>query len=81
MNEIRQHLLIDKTAFENLLEVASNLSDTHFKAWIRITYFINKLSLTNDYKEIQTIILDILQNINRFDEASYNTNIYVGVKF
>jgi hypothetical protein len=78
--EMKKLLLIDKTAIENLLEVASLLTDKHFKAWIRIVYYINLLStISNDNEEkIKEIIIAILQQINNFDDASYTNNIYVG---
>lgn len=79
---MKEHLTIDKTAFENLLEVSSQLTDEHFKAWIRIVYFINKLSTVqnNNEKELKQTIIDILQNIKRFNKASYENNIFVGAK-
>lgn len=78
----KKHLLTDKTAIENLLDVASHLTDEHFKAWIRIVYFINSLSFVEDtdYKEIKKHIKDILMNIKKFDKASYENKIYVGAK-
>jgi len=82
LKSMKEHLLIDKSALENLLEVASTLTDAHFKSWIRIVYFINKLSHTNNnnLKELKSIVIDILQNIKRFDKASYDNHIYVGAK-
>ncbi|WP_457593570.1 hypothetical protein [Hydrogenimonas sp.] len=82
LKSMKNHLCIDKTAFENLLEVASLLTDNHFKAWIRIVYFINKISHIhgNNKNELKQSIIDILQNIKRFDKASYENNIYVGAK-
>lgn len=82
LKSMKEHLLIDKSALENLLEVASTLTDAHFKSWIRIVYFINKLSHTNNnnLKELKSIIIDILQNIKRFDKASYDNHVYVGAK-
>jgi len=80
LNSMKQHLLIDKTALENLLEVASLLSDVHFKSWIRIVYFVNTLSTIKcDYK-LKLSIIDILKYIKRFDKASYSNNIYVDAK-
>ena len=35
---------------ENLLDVASHLTDEHFKAWIRIVYFINSFNNTTKFK-------------------------------
>jgi|GEM_PF-931179 len=81
LHSIKEHLLIDKSAFENLLEVASRLSDAHFKSWIRITYFINSLSRIDDDENTKKAIIDILQNINKFDEASFKSKIYVGAKY
>lgn len=82
LKKFKKHLKIDKTAFENLLEVAALLSDEHFKAWIRIVYFINKLDKLhgNDKKEHKVNIMLILREINRFDIASYEHKIYVGSK-
>jgi len=80
LKKFKYHLEIDKTAFENLLEVAALLSDEHFKAWIRIVYFINKLDKIhgNDKKEHKVNIMLILREINRFDKASNEHKIYVG---
>lgn len=79
---IKKSLLIDKTAFENLLEVASLLTDKHFKSWIRIVYFINKLAKLhgNNKKEHKVIIQLILRKIIEFDTASNEYNIFVGAK-
>ncbi|MFT5661259.1 MAG: hypothetical protein ACI9TV_001905 [Sulfurimonas sp.] len=80
LKKFKYHLKIDKTAFENLLEVAALLSDEHFKSWIRIVYFINKLDKLhgNDKKEHKVNIMLILREINRFDKASNEHQIYVG---
>lgn len=77
--DAKKHLLTDKTAYENLLEVASNLTDKHFKVWIRIVYFINTLSTVSDdeNEEIKKNIIHILNKIKRFDKASYESGIYV----
>ncbi len=80
--DAKKRLLIDKTAYENLLEVASHLTDEHFKAWIRIVYFINSLSLIDNSKteEIKSDIISLLTYIQKFDEASFENNIYVGFR-
>lgn len=80
--DAKKRLLIDKTAYENLLEVASHLTDEHFKAWIRIVYFINSLSLIDNSKteEIKSDIINLLTYIQKFDEASFENNIYVGFR-
>jgi len=80
LKKIHKHLQIDKTAFENLLEVAALLSDEHFKSWIRIVYYINKLETLSDtdVKEYKVTIMLILREINRFDTASYEHKVYVG---
>jgi len=82
LKNIKHSLLIDKTAFENLLEVASLLTDKHFKSWIRIVYFINKLATIhgNNKKEHKVIIQLILRKIIEFDTASNECNIFVGAK-
>lgn len=82
LKNIKKSLLIDKTAFENLLEVASLLSDKHFKSWIRIVYFINKLAKLHgsNKKEHKIIIQLILRKIIEFDTASHECNIFVGAK-
>lgn len=79
---MKKHFMIDKSALENLLDVASFLTDRHFKVWIRIVYFINILSTTDDENidEIKKIIIKILVKIKKFDKASYDSKIYVGAE-
>jgi len=76
----KEHLIIDKSAIENLLSVASSLSENHFKAWIRIIYFINKLENQIEFDDLKVIIIEILKNMQKYDKASYDNNMYVGAR-
>lgn len=75
---IQAHCLLEASTLGDLLPVASELTDDHFKAWCRIVYFTDKIGISNDPNDIKSLTIDILNNIKRFDSASYNHNLYVG---
>lgn len=66
----------------NLLPVAAELTNEHFKSWVRVVYYMNVLSRESnndpDKVNIQEAIVHILKNIKRFDKASHDSKIYVG---
>ena len=76
LTSIQQHCIRESRTLENLLPVASELTNEHFKAWCRIVYFIN--SIANSQEPISKSTIDILQNIKRFDSESYKRKLYVG---
>jgi hypothetical protein len=75
---IKSHCLLEASTLGNLLPVASQLTDEHFKAWCRIVYFANKISISDNPSDIQKYTIDILQNMKRFDTASFANKLYVG---
>ena len=75
---IQEHCTREVETFGNLLPVASELTNNHFKAWCRIVYFIN--CIANRKEPIGTATIDILQNIKRFDTASHERSLYVGAE-
>lgn len=78
IDAIRAQCDIDLNTFGNLLPVASELTDGHFKAWSRIVYFMVRISkgLGDDEESIKYIIT----NIKRYESASHASGIYVGSK-
>lgn len=75
---IQKHCERDASTLENLLPVASELTNDHFKAWCRIVYFVN--CIANSAEPVGTSTVDIIQNIKRFDTASYDRKLYVGAE-
>ncbi|MFA0730460.1 hypothetical protein, partial [Vibrio sp. 10N.222.48.A4] len=78
IDAIRAQCDIDLNTFGNLLPVASELTDEHFKAWSRVVYFLVRISkgLGDDEESIKYIIT----NIKRYENASHASGIYVGSK-
>jgi len=74
--KIRSYCKEQKDFFYNLLPVASELSNDHFKSWNRITYFMNAISSESEDVTFSTI--KILQHIKIFDHASFSKKLYVG---
>ncbi|MCD9516786.1 hypothetical protein GLP23_18195 [Photobacterium carnosum] len=75
LSSIQQHCIRESRTLGNLLPVASELSNEHFKAWCRIVYFIN--SIAGSQEPISKSTIDILQNIKRFDSESFKRKLYV----
>ena len=78
IDAVRAQCDIDLNTFGNLLPVASELTDEHFKAWSRIVYFMVRISkgLGEDEESIKYIIT----HIKRCESASHASGIYVGSK-
>jgi hypothetical protein len=78
IDAIRGQCDVDLNTFGNLLPVASELTDDHFKAWSRIVYFMVRISkgLGDDLESIKFIIT----NVKRYESASHVSGIYVGSK-
>lgn len=68
----------DFSTFENLLPVASELTNAHFKSWSRIVFFVNNIA--KNTTSVERDVMDIIQNIKRFDNASTEKGLYVGAK-
>jgi len=66
----------EKEIFNNLIPLASDLTNDHFKSWVRISYFMNSIVTKND--TTSHAVVKILQNIKRFDSQSFRNNLYVG---
>jgi hypothetical protein len=75
---IQEHCIRESSTLDNLLPVASELTNDHFKAWCRIVYFVNCIAKTSEPVSKSTI--DIIQNIKRFDTASFKRKLYVGAE-
>lgn len=73
---IQNHCTLENDTFSNLLPVASELTNEHFKAWCRIVYFVNCIS--QRIEPVGKSTVDILQNIKKFDTASFDEKLYVG---
>lgn len=68
----------EKEIFNNLIPVASQITNNHFKSWVRIAYFMNSISFESKSKGIDHDVIKILQHIKEFDNASFQSNLYVG---
>lgn len=75
---IQEHCIREASTLNNLLPVASELTNDHFKAWCRIVYFVNCIAKSSEPVSQSTI--NIIQNIKRFDSASFNKKLYVGAE-
>lgn len=75
---IQEHCAREASTLDNLLPVASELTNDHFKAWCRIVYFVN--CIAKNKEPIGQSTVDIIQNIKRFDTASNERELYVGAK-
>lgn len=75
---IKQHCQKELSTLNSLLPVASELTDDHFKSWCRIVHFAN--CIAQDIEPTQKCTIDIIQNIIRFDTASFDNDLYVGAK-
>lgn len=73
---IQEHCTLEASTLDNLLPVASELTNDHFKAWCRIVYFVNCIAKSKE--PVSKSTKDIIQNIKRFDTASFNKKLYVG---
>lgn len=69
---------IDVENLRSLLPAAAELTNDHFKAWNRIVYFVHCIAMSDEDTEIMTFVRDILQNIKRYDTASFDRKLYVG---
>lgn len=75
---IKNHCIREINTLNNMLPVASELTDAHFKSWCRIVHFVNCIS--KDIDSISSGTIDIIQNIIKFDSASFDHDLYVGAK-
>jgi hypothetical protein len=75
---IKQHCIRELSTLSNLLPVASELTNGHFKSWCRIVHFVN--CIAQDIDPINQCTIDIIQNIIKFDTSSYDNGLYVGAK-
>ena len=66
----------DFSTLENLLPVAAELTNEHFKSWSRIVFFVN--AIAKNTTSVEQDVMDIIQNIKRFDNASDSHRLYVG---
>ena len=64
-NSIQEHCSMEVETLGNLLSVASELTNEHFKAWCRIVYFVN--CITNRKEPVSSATIEILQQIKAFD--------------
>ena len=73
---VQRYCESQKEIFNNLIPVSSDLTNDHFKSWVRISYFMNAIVSRNE--ETTHAVIKILENIQRFDSESYNNHLYVG---
>ncbi len=81
--KIPEYCARELSVVSNLLPVAAELTNEHFKSWVRIVYYMNVLSRehhseSQDKVQIEEAVIHILKNIKRFDKASHDSKIYVG---
>jgi hypothetical protein len=78
IESIKNYCKRDADTLQSLLPVASQLTNDHFKSWSRIVHFANNIA--KDSASVEQEVTDIIQNIKRFDNASYKKSLYVGAK-
>jgi hypothetical protein len=76
--QVQSYCDTEKDIFHNLIPVASDLTNDHFKSWVRIAYFMNAVSYKKD--TTSHAVVKILENIKRFDDQSFKSGLYVGAK-
>lgn len=74
--KVQRYCETEKEIFNNLIPVSSDLTNDHFKSWVRISYFMNAIVSKNE--RTSHAVVKILQNINRFDSESFKNQLYVG---
>jgi hypothetical protein len=76
--QVQRYCESEKEIFNNLIPVASDLTNDHFKSWVRIAFFMNAISAKSE--TTSHAVIKILQNIKRFDGESFSNGLYVGAK-
>ncbi|ATC88014.1 hypothetical protein [Pseudoalteromonas arctica] len=76
--QVQSYCESEKEIFNNLIPVASDLTNDHFKSWVRIAFFMNAISAKSETTSHAS--LKILQNIKRFDYESHHSGLYVGAE-
>lgn len=74
--QVQKYCGSEKEIFNNLIPVASDLTNDHFKSWVRISYFMNAIDSKSE--KTSHSVVKILQNIKRFDHESFKNKLYVG---
>ncbi|QOH78581.1 hypothetical protein IHE26_08945 [Plesiomonas shigelloides] len=76
-----KHCKTDIDAITALLPVAADLSKEHFKTWSRVVFYVKKLSFDDVKKEdIKEYIVNLIEYIRDFDDASFKNKIYDDAK-
>ncbi|WP_205068171.1 hypothetical protein [Photobacterium phosphoreum] len=76
--QVQNYCESEKEIFNNLIPVAADLTNGHFKSWVRIAFFMNAIALKSETTSNASI--KILENIKRFDRESFTNDLYVGAK-
>ena len=74
--QVQKYCGSEKEIFNNLIPVASDLTNDHFKSWVRIAYFMNAIDSKSE--KTSHSVVKILVNIKRFDHESFVNKLYVG---
>lgn len=74
--QVQKYCGSEKEIFNNLIPVASDLTNDHFKSWVRIAYFMNAIDSKSE--KTSHSVVKILLNIKRFDHESFVNKLYVG---
>ena len=78
VSNIQRYCENQKDIFNNLIPVASELTNDHFKSWVRISYFMNAIASKNE--KTSHAVLKILEHVQRFDAESFKNKLYVDAK-
>ncbi|EPO0014280.1 MULTISPECIES: hypothetical protein [Vibrio diabolicus subgroup] len=76
--QVQSYCESEKEIFNNLIPVAADLTNDHFKSWVRIAFFMNAIASKSETTSHASV--KILQNIKRFDKESFTSGLYVGAK-
>ena len=72
---LQEYCKRERNAFFSSMPIAVSLSDAHFKAWLRITYFVNQIA--EGERDAKGNVLECLRNIALFEQASFRKGVYV----
>ncbi|WP_018416157.1 hypothetical protein [Teredinibacter turnerae] len=76
--EIQKYCESEKDIFSNLIPVVSELTNDHFKSWVRIAYYMN--AIDSKKEKTSKAVVEILKNVKRYDSESFKNGLYVGSK-
>jgi len=75
IKDIRIHCKNDIDLFNSFVPVVATLEETHLKAWMRISYYMN--AIITERETTQDAVIKIIEKIQLFDDESYHKKLIV----